>query len=148
MFLLYVYVYVCWALVYHYWVSNILQHIKTVNKMWWYKLLFFKLYFEQNKIFCKKVKTKMFIVVIWLSLYSSFFFCIIFQCFTSICFLIFFNIFCIPPHNQENHDLSNCHYEITNLYTNMKLIWDWKLVKYIYFSLCIVALCLWMVYFL
>ena len=45
----------------------------------------------------------MFIVVIWLTLYSSFFFLFIFQCFYSVCFL-FFNEFCTPPHNQENHD--------------------------------------------
>ena len=36
---------------YHYYVSNILQRIKRVIKMWWYKLFFSKYVFEQNIIF-------------------------------------------------------------------------------------------------
>ena len=31
------YIYVYWAWVYHYCILNILQHMKTVNKIWWYK---------------------------------------------------------------------------------------------------------------
>ena len=37
-----------WALMYYYCVSNTLQSIKTVNKMWWYKLLFQSMFL--NKI--------------------------------------------------------------------------------------------------
>ena len=37
----------------------------------------------------KGVKSKMFIAVILVSLYFSFFFLIIFQCFSSACFLVF-----------------------------------------------------------
>ena len=101
-FLLYhnLYIYVYSDLVYHYCVSNILQRIKTVNKIWWYKQLFFKLCFRAKY----NLKPKMYIVVIWLSSYSSFFFLFTFQCFSSVCFLLFFNVFCTPPHNQENHD--------------------------------------------
>ena len=77
------------ALVYHYCVSNILQLIKTVNEMWWYKLLFtfvpFTTVFEYNIIFYKKGKTKdahccyftvlVFFVFLCLHL-SLFFFCL------------------------------------------------------------------------
>ena len=101
-FLLYynLYIYVYSALVYHCCVSDTLQRIKTVNKIWWYKQLFFKLCFRVKY----NSKPKMCIVAIWLSSYSLFFFFFIFQCFSSVCFLLFFNIFCTPPHNQENHD--------------------------------------------
>ena len=46
----------------------------------------------------------MYIAVIWLSSYSSIFFLFIFQCFFSVCFLLFIDVFCTQPHNQENHD--------------------------------------------
>ena len=48
------YIYVHWALVNHYFVSNKLQRIKTVNKMWWYKLLFSKLCFRAKYNFLYK----------------------------------------------------------------------------------------------
>ena len=102
MFLLYynLYIYLYRALVYHYCLSNILQSIKTVNKIWWYKQLFFKLCFRAKY----NVKPKMYIVVIWLSSYFSFLFLFTFQCFSSVCFLLFFIVFCTPPRNQENYD--------------------------------------------
>ena len=94
------YIYVYSDLVYHYCVSNILQRIKTVNKIWWYKLRFSKLCVQAKY----NLKPKMYIVVIWLSSYSSFFFLFTFLCFSSSCFLLFFDGFCTPPHNQKNHD--------------------------------------------
>ena len=78
----------------------LLQRIKTANEIWWYKERFFKLCFRSK---CN-LMPKMYIVVIWLSSYSSFFFLFTFQCFSSVCFLLFFDVFCTPPHNQENHD--------------------------------------------
>ena len=94
------YIYVYPDLVYHYCVSNILQRIKTVNKIWWYKLRLSKLCVQAKY----NLKPKMYIVVIWLSSYSSFFFLFTFYCFSSVSFLLFFDVFCTPPHNQENHD--------------------------------------------
>ena len=77
MFLLYynLYIYVYSELVYHYCVSNILQHIKTVNKIWWYKQHFFKLCFRAKY----NLKPKMYIAVTGLSSYSSFFSLFTFQ---------------------------------------------------------------------
>ena len=94
------YIYKCWAFACHYCVSHILQHIETVNKIWCYKQLFFKLclWVKYN------LKQNMYIAVIWLSSYSSFFFLFTFQFFSSVCFLLFFGFFCTPPHNQENYD--------------------------------------------
>ena len=90
-FLLYYNYYICvyWALVYHYCISKILQRIKTVNEMWWYKLLFaflpFSTVFEQNIFFYEKGKTSvahccsltflLFFVFLCLHL-SMFFFCL------------------------------------------------------------------------
>ena len=71
----------------------LLQRIKTANEIWWYKELFFKLCFRSK---CN-LMPKMYIVVIWLSSYSSFFFLFIFQCF-------FFSLFLI---------LSKCHSDMT-----------------------------------
>ena len=54
--------------------------------------------------FIKKIKPKVFIVV-WLSLYSSFFFFFHFTMFLFLSvFFSFFNVFCNPPPNQENYD--------------------------------------------
>ena len=77
--------------------------------MWWYELLFTFLPFTPmflSKVwfFNKKVKLKMFIVVIWLSLYCLFFFAFIFQSFSSACFNLFLNVFFTPSPNQENPD--------------------------------------------
>ena len=108
------YICVYWASVYHYCFSNILQQIKTVNKMWWYKLLFTFLPFTTmflSKIyfFMKKVKPKMLILVIWLTLYSSFFFVFIYKCFSSVCF-IFSSMFSVPlPLTKKIMILSKYH---------------------------------------
>ena len=48
----------------------------------------------------------MFIVVIWLSSYSSFFFRFTFQCFSSVCFLLFFNFFGLLPITKKTMILS------------------------------------------
>ena len=71
------YIYVYSDLVHHYCVSNVLERIKTVYKIWWYKQLFFKLYFWAKY----DLKPKMYIVIIWLSSYSSFFFLFTFNVF-------------------------------------------------------------------
>ena len=121
-----------------YCVSNILQRIKLVNKMWWYKLLFSNYAFEQNIYFSiEKVKPKMFIVIIWLSLYSLFFFLFIFQCFLS-AFFFFFNVFCVPLPNQENHDSKwiPLKYDVNTRLLDSSVSWE----KNIGFSLCIEAL--------
>ena len=65
------------ALVYYYCISDILQRIKTVNKIWWHKKDFLKLYFWAKY----NLKPKMCFVAIWLSSYSPFFFLFTFQCF-------------------------------------------------------------------
>ena len=101
-FLLYynLYVTVFSALMYRYCVSIILQRINTVNKIWWYKQIFLKLCFWAKR----NLKPNMHIVVIWLSLNSSLFSLFTFQCFSSVCFPLFFNVFCSPLHDQEDHD--------------------------------------------
>ena len=108
------YICVYWALLYHYRVSNILQRIKTVNEMWWYKLLFTflpftNMFLSKTYFFMKKVKPMFFIVVIWLSLYSSLFFVFIYQCFL-LSILIFFSIFFVPlPLTKKTMILSKYH---------------------------------------
>ena len=67
---------------------------------WWYKQLFFKLCFRAKY----NLKPKMYIVVIWLSSYSLFFFLLTFQCFSSVYFLLILNVSCAPPSKQENRD--------------------------------------------
>ena len=89
------YIHVYSALLHHYCVSNILQRIKTVNKTWWYKQFFFKLCFRAKY----NIKPKIYIVVIWLSSYSSFFYLLTFQCLSSVCSVLFFNVFYTHPHN-------------------------------------------------
>ena len=81
------YIYVYPALVYYYCVSK--KCIKTVNKIWLCKKVFFKLYFWAK---CN-LKQKIYIVVIWLSSYSLLFFLFTFQCFSSVCFLLFLQCF-------------------------------------------------------
>ena len=85
-------------------VSNTLQRIKTVNKMWCYKLGFPNYVFEQNIIFYIKGKTKdiyccylafpVFFVILPLHFWMFFFFL----------HSSFFQFFCILSPNQENHD--------------------------------------------
>ena len=102
-FLLYynLYIYVYWALLYHYCVLNILQRIKTVNKIWWYKQLFFKLCFRAKYNLKPNIHITKFILLLFdFSSYSLFFFLFILQCFSS----VFWKFFCTFPHNQENHD--------------------------------------------
>ena len=105
------FVYLCiLSLVHHFCVSNILQCIKIVNEMWWYKLLFLNFFvFEQTKIFIYKVKPKMFIFVIWLSLYFLFFFFF---------FSPFFNVFllfvtsCAAPFVEHLRNGKKIYYKI------------------------------------
>ena len=80
----------------------------------------------------------MYIAIMWLSSYSSFFFLIIFQCFSSVCFLLFFDVFCTPPRNQENHDSKqiSLKYDVNTRLLESRVNWE----KNIDFSLCIVAL--------
>ena len=93
-----------WTLMHHYCVSNILRRIKTVNKMWWYKTTFLKPCFWANYNFYIKRKPKDVyfcyftfpVFFVFLSLRFSIFFVL------SV-FFFFFNPFCIPPPNQENH---------------------------------------------
>ena len=63
-------------------VFQISCNAQKLNKIWWYKQLFFKLCFRAKY----NLKPKMYIVVIWL---SSLFFFFTFQCFSSFlrCFL-------------------------------------------------------------
>ena len=92
------YLYVCWPLVYHSCVSNMLRRIKTVSKISWCKDInnfFFKIC-SREKNDLKPIK--IYDVVIWLSSYSSFFCLFFFQYFSSVCFLLIFNVFCIPIH--------------------------------------------------
>ena len=98
---------------YHCCASNILQRIKTVIEIWWYNPLFFKLCFRAK---CNW-KSKMYIVVIWLSLYSSFFFLFTFQCFYSVCLLLFLMFSTLHPITMKTIILSKstqiwCYYEI------------------------------------
>ena len=90
------FVYLCiLSLVYHFCVSNILQCIKIVNEMWWYKLLFLKLL--------------MFIFDIWLSLYFLFLF---------LFFSPFFNVFllfvtsCAAPFVEHLRNGKKIYYKI------------------------------------
>ena len=90
------FVYLCiLSLVYHFCVSNILQSIKIVNEMWWYKLLFLKLL--------------MFIFDIWLSLYFLFLF---------LFFSPFFNVFllfvtsCAAPFVEHLRNGKKIYYKI------------------------------------
>ena len=80
----------------------------------------------------------MYIVVISLSLYSSFFFLFTFQCFSSVCFLLFFDVFCTSPLNQENHDSKKIplKYEVDTRLLQSSVNWE----KNIDFNLCIIAL--------
>ena len=80
----------------------------------------------------------MYIVVIWLSSYSSFFFVFTFQCFSSVCFPLFFDVFYTLPHNQENHDSKSIplKYDVNTRLIENSVNWE----KNIIFSLCIVAL--------
>ena len=123
-----------WCIVNVFQISAYLQRIKTVNKIWWYKQLFLKLCFRAKY----NLKPKMYIVVIWLSSYSSFFFLFTFQCFSSVCFLLFFDVFCTPPHNQENHDFKKIRlkHDVNTRLLESSVNWE----KNIDFSLCIVAL--------
>ena len=123
---------------YHCFVPNIPQRIKTVNKIWWYEQLFFKLCFQPKKCIWWKYASKMYILVIWLSSYSPFFFLFTFQCFSSVCFLLFFDVFCTPPHNQENHDFKKIRlkHDVNTRLLESSVNWE----KNIDFSLCIVAL--------
>ena len=85
LFLLYYncYIYVYCALVCHYGFSNILQRMKTVNKMWWQNYFFSNYIFEQNIILHVKGKTKdihccylaflVFYVFLSRNIFSSFF---------------------------------------------------------------------------
>ena len=90
----------------------------------------------------------MFIVVISLSLYSSFFFFHFAMVFFYLFFSFFFSMLSAPlPLTNKTKILRNYHYEITNLYvyTNVKLIRDYYIAlsigkKNVDFSLCIVAL--------
>ena len=130
------YIHVSSDLVYHYCISNILQRIKNVNKIRWYKQLFFQIVFMFFLFF--NLKPVMYIAVIWLSSYSSFFFLFNFQCFSSVCFLLFFDVFCTPPHNQENHDFKKIRlkHDVNTRLLESSVNWE----KNIDFSLCIVAL--------
>ena len=51
-------IYVYRALVYYHCVSNILKHMKTVNKMWWQKLLLWNYVYQENVILHVKGKIK------------------------------------------------------------------------------------------
>ena len=118
---------------FHYCVSSILQGI---NKTWWYKCInsFFQTMFWAKY----NLKPTMYIAVIWLSSYSAFFFLFTFQCFFSVCFLVFFNVFCTPPNNQKIHC---CNYIPLKYDVNTRLLEssvNWG--KNIGFSLCTVAL--------
>ena len=97
---------------YHYYISNMLQRIKNVNKMWWFKLLFSKLCFQEKNFY---VKGKRFVVLILFSLYSSFF-----NVFLSFClFSSFFQLFSVPiPQAKKTMILSKYH-------SNMILIRDY-----------------------
>ena len=110
-FLLYynLYIYHYYFVYYNYCVSNILQRIKAVNKIWYYKQLFFKLCFRAKY----NLKPKMYIVVIWLSSYSSFFFLFTFQCFSSVCFLLFFAVFALHSITKKTMIISKYHSNIT-----------------------------------
>ena len=87
-----------------------LATLKNCKEMWWYKLLFTFFTFLQLCFYTKyifftyEVKPKMFIGIIWLFLYSSFYFICVFQGLSSVCFILFLNVFCTPTHNQANHD--------------------------------------------
>ena len=89
--------------------------MKTVNRNWWYKQLFFKLCFRAKY----NLKPKRYIVFIWLSLYSTFFFLFTFQCFSSVYFLLFCRAFCTSPHEQEKHDMKQTPLQY---YVNIRLL--------------------------
>ena len=80
--------------------------IKTVNKIWWYKHLFFKdIYTKYN------LKPKIYIVVIWLSSFFSISFSSLFHVFLLSVF--FFSSMFSTLHNQENHDSKQYHSNVT-----------------------------------
>ena len=55
----------------------------------------------------------MYIVVISLSSYSSFFFLFTFQCFSSVCFLLFFDVFALHSITKKTMIISKYHSNIT-----------------------------------
>ena len=121
-------------MVYHYCVSSILQRIKTVNKIWWYKQLFFKLCYWVKY----NLKPKMYIVVIWLSSYASFFFLFIFKCFILSVFFFSLMFSALNPITKKTMILSKYHWNMTLMRAYKRAVSIGK--KNIDFSLCIVAL--------
>ena len=84
------------------------------------------------------LKPKLYIVVIWLSSYATLFFFHFSIFFSSLCFLLFFDVFCTLPHNQENHDSKQIplKYDFNMRLLESSVNWE----KNIDFSLRILAL--------
>ena len=75
------------------------------------------------------LKPVMYIVVIWFFPYPSFLFLFTFQCFSSVCFLYIFDVFCTPPHNQENHDSIKYLSNLTSVQDYYCVNWEKSLIR-------------------
>ena len=95
-------------------VSNILQRMKTVNEIWCYEQLSFKLCFRAKY----NLKPKMYIVVIWYSSYSSLFFLFTFQCF-------FLSVFSFSSMFSALLSITKKTMILSKYHSNMTLIRDY-----------------------
>ena len=95
---------------YHYYVSNILQRIKRVIKMWWYKLFFSKYVFEQNFLYERQ---RCSLLLFHFSRILHFSFSSFFNIFLLSVFFVF-SIFSAPlPLTKETMILAKYHSKMT-----------------------------------